>query len=242
MTVTGLLTPTVRGGRLGGEGGEGVGGSHPSHLLMCANINLVHSPHVLFEVRLQRRWKNYSCTLFLPIQTLPPPPSPYTHPPTHPHTPSFPRETCGSSHLLILALAGEPVLLINQNHKGPNTIPERSLRVLILVQRRRRRQAAALVEMLICLFLEAAIGGNRGQTWCRMSKSPAVIALPSDRCLLSHARMLFISIHSHLSMPVFRSWSSWPHQCRGLGSGLGKHARVWSNETQLAAAAWFTRR
>lgn len=167
---------------------------------MCANINLVHSRDALFEVRLQRRWKNYSCTLFLPIQMLPPAPlSLYTHP----HTPPFPRESCGSSHLLILVLAGEPVLLINRNHKGPNTIPGRSLRVLILVQRRRSRRGAARVEVLICLFLEAVIGESRGQTWCRMSKSPAVIALTSDRCLLSHAGMLFIYIRSHSSTPVF---------------------------------------
>lgn len=124
----------------------------------------------------------------------PPPTNPaprYTHPPTHPHTPCFSREPCGSSHLLMLVLAGEPVLLINQNHKGPNTIPERSLCVLIPVQRRKSSRGAALVEVLICLFLEAAIGGNWGQTWCRMSKSPAVIALTSDRCLLSHAGMFF---------------------------------------------------
>lgn len=145
---------------------------------------------------------------------------------THPYTPPFPRESCGSSHLLILGLAGEPVLLINQNHKGPNTIPGRSLRVLILIQRRRSGGGAAVGEVLICLFFEATIGESRGQTWCGMSKSPAVIALTSDRCLLSHAGMLFIYIRSHSSMPVFSQLELLTSPVQGKGAGFNKHARV----------------
>lgn len=49
MTVTGLLTPTLSG-EGSGRGRRGRGG-HPSHPLMYADINLVHSWDALFEVQ-----------------------------------------------------------------------------------------------------------------------------------------------------------------------------------------------